>query len=108
MTIRTTAPKPFRRSHSKKPPLAKSVFPSYRIIMDARTNRQFGKRVQFYLRHHWLGALRWREKLVLKEESFHLLMAGVIGVIGGAVNVFFFFAGEMVQRIFLPQPVDPV
>jgi CIC family chloride channel protein len=76
--------------------------------MDARTNRQFGKRVQFYLRHHWLGALRWREKLVLKEESFHLLMAGVIGVIGGAVNVFFFFAGEMVQRIFLPQPVDPV
>ena len=52
--------------------------------------------------------MRWREKLIFKEEAFHLLLAGVIGVIGGSVNLFFFYAGEMVQRLFLPQPTDPV
>jgi len=29
-------------------------------------------------------------------------------VIGGCVNLFFYYAGETVQRLFLPQPVDPV
>lgn len=46
--------------------------------------------------------------MVFKEEGFHLLLAALIGVIGGLVNLFFFYAGETVQRIFLPQPVDPV
>jgi CIC family chloride channel protein len=61
-----------------------------------------------YFRRYWQAALRWREKIVFKEETFHLLLAGVIGVIGGSVNLFFFYAGEMVQRLFLPQPIDPV
>lgn len=65
-------------------------------------------RARNFFRRHWQGALRWREKLVFKEEAFHLLLAGVVGVIGGCVNLFFFYAGEMVQRLFLPQPVDPV
>ena len=61
-----------------------------------------------FFQRHWRRALRWREKLVLKEEAFHLLLAGIVGVIGGLVNVFFFYAGEMVQRIFLMRPGDPV
>jgi chloride channel protein, CIC family len=61
-----------------------------------------------FSRRHWQGALLWREKLGFKEEAFHLMLAGVIGVIGGCVNLFFFYAGEMVQRLFLPQPIDPV
>lgn len=65
-------------------------------------------RARNFFRRHWQGALRWREKLVFKEEAFHLLLAGVVGVIGGCVNLFFFYAGEMVQRLFLPQPADPV
>lgn len=36
------------------------------------------------------------------------MLAGIVGVIGGCVNLFFFYAGEMVQRLFLPQPTDPV
>lgn len=52
--------------------------------------------------------LHWREKLVFNEEAFHLLLAGIIGIIGGSVNLFFFYAGETVQRIFLPEPTDPV
>jgi CIC family chloride channel protein len=61
-----------------------------------------------FFRRHWQRALRWRGKLVLKEEAFHLLLAGGVGVIGGLVNVFFFYAGEKIQRVFLAHPGDPV
>jgi CIC family chloride channel protein len=53
-------------------------------------------------------ALRWREKFGLNEEAFHLVLAGVVGVIGGLVNVFFFYAAQLIQRLFLPQVGDPV
>ncbi len=65
-------------------------------------------RARNFFRRHWQGSLHWREKLVFQEEAFHLLLAGIVGVIGGCVNLFFFYAGEMVQRLFLPQPADPV
>ena len=65
-------------------------------------------RARSFFRRHWQGALHWRERIVFKEEAFHLLLAALIGVIGGSVNLFFFYAGEMVQRLFLPQPIDPV
>ncbi len=71
-------------------------------------NNPFVTRARNFFRRHWQAALHWREKLVFKEEAFHLLLAGIIGVIGGSVNLFFFYAGEMVQRLFLPQPIDPV
>ncbi|MGH7953515.1 MAG: ClcB-like voltage-gated chloride channel protein [Limisphaerales bacterium] len=57
-----------------------------------------------FFRRHWQRALRWRERVVVNEEAFHLMLAGIVGIIGGLVNVFFFYAGEMVQRIFLSQP----
>jgi CIC family chloride channel protein len=59
-------------------------------------------RARDFFRRHWQGALRWREKLVLKEEAFHLVLAGVVGVIGGLVNLFFYYAVHFVQ------PGDPV
>jgi CIC family chloride channel protein len=55
-----------------------------------------------YLHRHWRRALRWREKLVLNEEAFHLVLAGLVGVIGGLVNLFFFYAVHLIQ------PGDPV
>ncbi|HTB84762.1 MAG TPA: ClcB-like voltage-gated chloride channel protein [Candidatus Sulfotelmatobacter sp.] len=58
--------------------------------------------------HRWQSALRWRDYIVFKEEGLHLLLAALVGVIGGSVNLFFFYAGETVQRIFMPQPLDPV
>jgi len=33
-----------------------------------------------FLHRHWRRALRWREKLVLNEEAFHLVLAGLVGV----------------------------
>ena len=64
------------------------------------------RRARNFFRRHWQGALKWREKLAVKEEAFHLVLAGIVGVIGGLVNLFFFYAGEMVQRLFVPQPGD--
>ena len=76
--------------------------------MEPRIYRPLVTQLRNFFRRHWQAALRWREKMVFKEEAFHLLLAGLIGVIGGLVNLFFFYAGEMVQRLFLPQPIDPV
>ncbi len=71
-------------------------------------NSDLLRKARVFLRRHWQGALRWREKLVFKEEATHLLVAGVVGILGGLVNLFFFWAGEMVQRTFLAQSGDPV
>lgn len=54
-------------------------------------------RTRDFLRRHWQSALRWREKLVLKEEGFHLVLAGIVGVIGGVVNLFFYWTVHLIQ-----------
>ena len=59
-------------------------------------------RARDFLHRHWRRALRWREKLVLKEEAFHLVLAGLVGVIGGLVNLFFYYGVHLIQ------PGDPV
>lgn len=76
--------------------------------MGSRNQNPFVTQARNFFRRHWQAALRWREKLVFKEEAFHLLLAGIVGVIGGLVNLFFYYAGETVQRLFLPEPTDPV
>ena len=76
--------------------------------MEPRVHSPFAIRSRNFFRRHWQAALHWREKIVLQEEAFHLLLAALVGVIGGAVNLFFFYAGETMQRLFLPQPIDPV
>lgn len=53
-----------------------------------------------YLRQHWQAAIRFREKLLLTEEAFHLLLAGGVGVIGAAVNIFFYQAVQLFQWIW--------
>ena len=62
----------------------------------------FVSQAQAFLQRHWQRALRWRERLVLREEAFHLVLAGFIGVIGGLVNLLFFHAVHWIQ------PGDPV
>ena len=73
-----------------------------------RTNNRLAARVHDFILRHWRRAIRWREKLVLREEALHLAIAGVVGVIGGLVNLFFFYAIEQVKFFFLRQPGDPV
>lgn len=64
--------------------------------------------VRNYLRRHWQQLLQLREKFILREEALHLGIAGVVGVLGGLVNLVFFHAIEAVKLFFLRRPGDPV
>jgi len=61
-----------------------------------------------YFRRHWQRLLLIREKIFLSEEAFHLILAAGVGVIGGLVNVFFYYATESVKYLFLHRPGDIV
>jgi CIC family chloride channel protein len=63
---------------------------------------------QDYVRRHWRSAIQLREKFILTEEALHLAIAGVVGVVGGFVNLVFFHAIEAVKLFFLRRPGDPV
>lgn len=61
-----------------------------------------------YFRGHWRRALQIRQRFRFSEEALHLLLAGGVGVIGGLVNLFFYYATESVKSLFLRRPGDPV
>lgn len=52
--------------------------------------------------------VRLRERLQLSEEAFHLVMAGAVGVLGGIVNLVFYYGIESAKWIFLHKLDDPV
>lgn len=60
------------------------------------------------MRRNWRRALQLREKLEVREEALHLILAGVVGLTGGLVNLFFYMATEAVKWFFLRRPGDPV
>lgn len=64
--------------------------------------------VQRLLQRYWRRALRIRERVWLSEEALHLALAAGVGVLGGFVNLFFYFAIESVKLAFLGRPGDPV
>ena len=53
-----------------------------------------------YLRRHWRSALQVRQKLLPSEDALHLLLAGGVGVIGGLINLIFYWAVEGAQSLF--------
>jgi chloride channel protein, CIC family len=60
-----------------------------------------------FFRRHWHQALQLREHFILREETLHLAIAGVVGVIGGLVNLVFFHGIEAAKLFFLRRPGDP-
>ena len=60
-----------------------------------------------FARKHWQRALRIREKFRFSEEAFHLVLAGGVGVLGGLVNLFFYYATESVEHLFFRRPGAP-
>jgi CIC family chloride channel protein len=57
-----------------------------------------------FVRKHWLKALQVRERVVLSEEAMHLLMAGVVGLMGGVIDVLFYLSIEGVQTLVVGHP----
>ena len=72
-----------------------------------KNSKLLGRFHEFFQRH-WQRALRFRERLRFSEEAFHLLLAGGVGIIGGLVNILFYYATELVSRFFLRQPGELV
>ena len=71
------------------------------------TNSKLLADLHQFFRRHRQRALRIREKIRFSEEAFHLVLAGGVGVIGGLVNLFFYYATESVKLLFLRRPGDP-
>jgi CIC family chloride channel protein len=59
-----------------------------------------GKLLPFF-RRHWQSALALRDRLRITEETFHLILAGLVGIIGGLTNLAFYAAIELVMGFAL-------
>ncbi len=59
-------------------------------------------------RRNWQRALDIRGKLRFSEDAFHLLLAGGVGVIGGLVNIAFYYGNAAARLMFTRHPGDPV
>ncbi|MFN7140474.1 MAG: ClcB-like voltage-gated chloride channel protein, partial [Limisphaerales bacterium] len=73
-----------------------------------KTAEQIWVATQRFLRKHWQKALSIREKLRFNEEAFHLVLAGLVGVIGGLVNFLFFTSINLVQDVVFGRHRDLV
>lgn len=70
-------------------------------------SRLIGRAREFF-RRHWRAAFQLRKRVVLSEEALHLVIASVVGLLGGLVNLAFFHAIELSKMIFLHRLGDPV
>jgi chloride channel protein, CIC family len=52
-----------------------------------------------YLRDHWKRLLGIREKLRFSEETFHLILAGIVGIMGGVVNLSFYYCSRALSLL---------
>ena len=69
---------------------------------------QLWDKLHAFFRRHWQRLLRIRQKVWVSEEAFHLLLAVGVGILGGLVNLFFYYATESVKYLFLHRPGDIV
>lgn len=67
---------------------------------------QLARRTRRFVQKHWQRALRIREKIRFSEEAYHLLLAGGVGVIGGLVNLLFYYSIEGAKHLFLGREGD--
>jgi H+/Cl- antiporter ClcA/CBS domain-containing protein len=70
-------------------------------------NTEVVRELHDFFQRHWKRALGIRERIRFSEEAFHLLLAGGVGVIGGLVNILFYYATESTRMLFLRRPGEP-
>jgi len=71
-----------------------------------RSSTRLLARLRGYLNDHWQRSLRIRERLRFNESAFHLMLAGVVGIIGGLTNWIFFLCIDSVKRLTLGRSGD--
>jgi hypothetical protein len=66
------------------------------------------QRLRRWARRDWRRLLQLRDRFEFSEEAFHLVMAAVVGVVGGFVNLVFFYGIESAKWLFYHKIDDPV
>ncbi|MFO1501533.1 MAG: ClcB-like voltage-gated chloride channel protein [Verrucomicrobiota bacterium] len=61
-----------------------------------------------FVRKHWQRLLRIRGRLRISEETFHLILAGAVGIVGGLTNLLFYFGTTALVAITFRQAGDLV
>src|SRR5262245_65637370 len=54
-----------------------------------------------FFRRHWRRALIVRDWFRWSEETVHLLLAGVVGVLGGLANWLYYLCNQLVQLLLM-------
>ena len=72
------------------------------------SDTQLWNNLQSFFRRHWQRLLRIRQKIWFSEQAFHLILAAGVGVLGGLVNLLFYYGTEWVKLLFLHRPNDIV
>ena len=55
---------------------------------------------------HWTTALKVRDRLRMSEETFHLFLAGLVGVLGGCTQIIYTLCNQGLQVLFLGSSGD--
>ena len=55
---------------------------------------------------HWRRLLLIRERFRLSEEAFHIILAGIVGVIGGVTNLVYYRLSQAVQWVVFGRTGD--
>lgn len=64
--------------------------------------------VSAYLHRHWRRFLALRERFRPTEEAFNLLLAAIVGAMGGVITVAYYATQEFSKSMMLRQPGDMV
>jgi chloride channel protein, CIC family len=78
------------------------------VQLGDETFRKMVAGARVYFRRNWRRALRIRERLRFSEETFHLILAGGVGILGGVINLLFYFCTEWITQLLLRHTGDPV
>ncbi len=65
-------------------------------------------KIQEFVRHNLKQIWAIREKIFFSEEALHLVLAGIVGVIGGFTNLIFYHCIRLVQAVIFGEARDPV
>jgi CIC family chloride channel protein len=59
-----------------------------------------------FFRRHWQRALIIRDWLRLSEEAFHLLLAAIVGIVGGLTYWIYYICNQLIQLVLLRDSGD--
>ncbi|MCL4178027.1 MAG: ClcB-like voltage-gated chloride channel protein [Verrucomicrobia bacterium] len=66
-----------------------------------RTPQLLTERLRRMLQRHWRRLLQLRERLRFSEEAFHLIVAGLVGVVGGTVDLLVYALHSALEALVL-------